>query len=129
MKSIAIGALLCFTILGICVAPTMGQGVTAGYTLYVSFFYPWHFLYNIQVTVEDQSGAVVARGLSPDGSMVIIPIRTENTTIALTTFASGYASGPLAYYLANPGYYAVSGHSTVPVEEIGGDYWITVVLT
>jgi len=116
-------------VLGACAAPAMGQGITAGYTLYVNFFYPLHFLYNIQVTVRDQTGAVLAHGASPDGSMIVIPVRTENPTLALTVTASGYASGPLSYYMASPPYWTVSGYSTIPVEVIGGDYWIVVNLS
>ena len=128
LKAVAF-VLLCFTVIGICVAPTMGQGVTTGYTLYVSFFYPLHFLYNLQVTIYDQSGTVIGHGFSADGSMIVIPVRTEAVTISLTATASGYASGPLANYLPTPGFSAVAGKSTIPVEEIGGDYWMTVVLT
>jgi len=115
-------------VLGYCV-PTMGQGVTAGYTLYVSFFYPIHYLYNLQVTVRDQTGTVVGRGMSPDGGMVIIPVRTEIATVSLSVTASGYSSGPLTNYVATPVYYLVSGTSTIPVQSIGGDYWITVNLS
>ena len=128
LKAVAF-VLLCFTVVGICVAPTMGQGVTEGYTVYISFFYPLHFLYNLQVKIEDQTGTLVGHGFSADGSMVVIPVRTEALTISLTAIATGYASGPLTNYLPTPGFSAVSGKSTIPVEEIGGDYWITIILT
>jgi hypothetical protein len=107
----------------------MGQGVTAGYTVYVSFFYPLCFLYNLQVTIYDQTGSVVGTGMSPDGSMIIIPVRTETATISLTATASGYASGPLTNYIANPPFWPVSGNATVPVQVTGGDYWMTVGLS
>jgi hypothetical protein len=107
----------------------MAQGVTVGYTVSVGFFYPLCFLYNLKVTIYDQNGNVLATGTSPDGSMIILPVRTESTTISLTATASGYASGPLTYYLANQPYWPVSGKSTIPVQSIGGDYWITVLLS
>ena len=129
LRGLAIAVLLSAVALGTCVAPAMGQGVTTGYTLYVNFFYPLCFLYNIQVTVYDQAGRVVGTGFSPDGSMILIPVRTENPSIALTTIASGYAAGPYANYVTSPTYWHVSGHSIVPVETIGGDYWITVNLS
>jgi hypothetical protein len=107
-----------------------GQGVTTGYTVSVSFFYPFHFLYNLQVTIRDQTGRVVGTGISYDGSMVIIPVRTETTTISLSASASGDASGPLTcYYPTSPSFWPVFGMSTIPVQSNGGSYWITVNLS
>jgi len=106
----------------------MAGGVTAGFTVYVQFFYPFCFLYNLHVTIHDQTGRVVGTGLSPDGSMIIIPIRTETPITSLTASASGSASGPLADYFANPPVWFVSGSSTIPVEVTGGNYWLTIVL-
>lgn len=116
-------------ILASCIAPIAAQGVTAGFTVYVSFFYPYRSLYNLQVTVRDQTGRIVATGTSPDGNMVIIPIRTETPIYWLTASAGGYASGPLAYYFANPSFWRVGDTSTIPVETIGGDYWMTITLS
>jgi hypothetical protein len=122
--------MLALVLLGCCIVPSLGQGVTEGYTLYVTFFYPLHFMYNLQVTVQDQTGKVVGRGLSPDGSMVIIPVRTETPIVWLSAYALGYASGPLTnYYPASPQFWVVAGGSTVPVEITGGDYWITINLS
>lgn len=129
LKSLVLALVLGFVILGCCVVPSMGQGVTEGYTLYVSFFYPLNFLYNLQVTVRDQTGRVVGVGLSPDGSMIIIPVRTESPIIWLSAYASGYASGPLTNYVANSPFWVVAGTSTVPVEITGGNYWITINLS
>jgi hypothetical protein len=117
-------------LIGCCMGSVAGQGVTAGYTVYVSFFYPFHVLYNLQVTIRDQTGRVVATGISYDGSMVTIPVRTETTTIWLTASALGYASGPLTYiYPASPSFWPIYGSSTVPVQSDGGFYWITVNLS
>ena len=115
-------------ILGGCFVPAMAGGVTAGFTVYVQFFYPFCFLYNLHVTIHDQRGRVVGTGLSPDGSMIVIPIRTETPITALTASASGAASGPLTNYFANPPFWPVSGSSTLPVEVTGGNYWLTIVL-
>ncbi|MGA3108545.1 MAG: hypothetical protein ABSD99_03670 [Candidatus Bathyarchaeia archaeon] len=117
-------------LIGFCLGGVAGQGVTVGYTVYVSFFYPFHFLYNLHVTISDQSGRVVGEGTSYDGSMLIIPVRTESLTISLTASTSGYASGPLTYYyMTSPAYWPISGTSTVPVQGNGGNYWITVNLS
>jgi hypothetical protein len=129
VKTLAVGFALAFVVLGGFVAPAMGHGVTVGYTVNVRFFYPLCFLYNLQVTIYDQTGSVVGTGMSPDGTMIIIPVRTETATISLTATASGYASGPLTNYLANQPFWLVSGKSTIPVQETGGNYWITVPLS
>ncbi len=116
-------------LIGICMGGVAGLGVTAGYTVYVSFFYPLHFLYNLQVTIRDQTGRVVGSGISYDGSMVVIPARTEASTVWLTVSVSGYASGPLTYYMTNPPFWAIHGASISPVQSNGGDYWVTVDLS
>jgi hypothetical protein len=129
LKAAATTAVLAFTILGLFAVPAMARGVTVGYTVYVNFIYPLHFLYNLQVTIYDQAGRVVATGMSPDGSTIVIPVRTESPIISLSASALGYASGPLTNYVANPAFWVVTGRSTVPVEVTGGDYWITIVLS
>ena len=127
MRVSAFTIALSVLLVGCCVGSVAGQGVTAGYTVYVSFFYPFHFLYNLQVTIRDQTGRILGTGVSYDGSMVVIPVRTENTTIALTASASGYTSGPLTYYYpASTNFWPIYGSSTVPVQSDGGDYWMTV---
>jgi hypothetical protein len=120
--------MLSIVVLGFCAIPAMGQGVTAGYTLYVNFFYPYHFLYNLRVTIRDQAGRVLGNGLSVDGGMIIVPARTETTTTSLSATASGYASDPLTSYEANPSFWPVFGRSIIPVQVTGGDYWITIDL-
>jgi len=123
MFTLALSVLL----IGCCMGSVAGQGVTAGYTLYVTFFYPLHFMYNLQVTIRDQTGRVIGSGISYDGSMVIIPARTETPTNFLTATVSGYGSGPLTYYYAaSVSIWPIHGSSTVPVRCDGGDYWITV---
>ena len=131
MKSLrahAVTVVLAAVLVMSCMAPLMAQRVTVGFTAYVSFFYPFHFLYNLQITVQDQTGRIVGRGMSSDGSMVIIPMRTNTSIISLTVSASGYASGPFTYWVTNPRFWPVSGISTIPVQSTGGDYWITVNL-
>ena len=129
LKSLVLTVVLTLVVLGCCVVPSMGQGVTAGYTLYVSFFYPLHFLYNLQVTIRDQTGRVVGTGMSSDGSMLVIPVRTETAIIWLSAYALGYASGPLTNYVVNPPFWVVGGKSVIPVVSTGGDYWITINLS
>jgi len=116
-------------IIASCIAPIAAQGVTTGFTVYVTFFYPLHSLYNLQVTVRDQTGRTVAKAISPDGSMVMIPIRTETPIYSLTASAGGYAGEPLTYWLANPSFWRVGGTSTIPVQTVGGDYWMTIRLS
>jgi len=116
-------------IIGMCIAPIAAQGVTAGFTLQVTFFYPFRVIYNLQITVRDQTGRIVATATSPDGSLVIIPIRTESPIYSLTASAGGYASGPLTYWEANPRFWRISGTSTIPVETVGGYYWMTITLS
>jgi hypothetical protein len=127
-----------------CLAPVMAQGVTVGYTLHVDFVYPYCWLYNLQVTFNDQTGRVVGTGLSLDGSELIVPIRMETPTITFTVRAVGYASVGSYYFwplrTVTPGYpgsdyfWRVSGVSTILVassysQNVGGDYWITIVMT
>ena len=115
-------------LLGCCFTPVMAQGVTVGFTVYVSFFYPFCYLYNLQVTLRDQSGRIIATGASPDGSMIIINIRTETSISSLTASVFGYASGPLTHYTANVSSWVVYGMSMLPVENTGGNYWVTLNL-
>ena len=129
MKANLITLPLVALIIASCIAPIAAQGVTAGFTVYLTFFYPYRSLYNLHVTVRDQTGRIVATATSPDGSMVVIPIRTETSIYWLTASASGYASEPLAYYFANPSFWRIAGTSTIPVETIGGDYWMTITLS
>lgn len=121
-------ALLAFVLVGCCIGPSMGMGVTEGYTLYVNFFYPLHFLYNLQVTIRDQTGRVVGTGMSSDGSMLVIPVRTESPIFLLSASALGLASGPLTCWVANPNFWVVSGLSQIPVAITGGNYWVTIQL-
>lgn len=113
--------------------------VTTGFTIHVGFFYPYFALYNIQVTVNDQTGRIIATGISPDGSALIIGLRTETPIYLVTVRASGYANfgGPYPYpyaYIFYPisasyPYWTISGvTNTLPVATSGGDYWITVLM-
>ncbi len=129
MRLSAFAIMLALVFLGCSFVPAFGQGVTEGYTLYVSFVYPLNFLYNLQVTIRDQTGRIVGTGFSADGSMVIIPIRTETPTVWLSAYAIGYASGPLTNYVVNPPFWVVAGKSVIPVEITGGGYWITINLS
>jgi len=130
VKSSSFTLALAVVLIGCVVAPVAGQGVTAGFVVYVRFFYPFQVMYNIQVEIQDQTGRVVGTGFSSDGSLLVIPVRTETPIISLSVFASGYASGPLTYYYpTSPSFWLVHGSSTIPVQSTGGEYWITVNLS
>jgi len=140
LKSLVLTLVLAFVVLGCSVAPSMAQGVTTGYTVYVTFFYPIHFLWNLHVTIQDQTGRVVGTGFSSDGSMLIIPVRTERPTNWLSAYALGYASEPLTNWVANPHFWVVEGRSVIPVMSTcalytaasgacSTDYWITITLS
>jgi hypothetical protein len=139
------GSLIAFAlstlVIGFWMAPVMAQGVTVGYTLHVDFVYPYCWLYNLQVTFNDQSGRVVSTAMSLDGSELIVPIRMETPTITFTARAVGYASVGSYYFwplrAVTPGYpgsdyfWRISGVSTILVpssysQNVGGDYWITI---
>ena len=105
-------------IVGFCVAPVMAQGFTASYVVYVDFFHPYCNLSNVQVTLDDQTGRVVATGYSPDGSEIAITYRTTAPTNSLTVRASGQES--IGSYT-----WSASGISIVNIGS-GSDYWIWV---
>ena len=118
--------------------PIKAQGVTAGFVVHVGFVYPYLAMYNMQVTVNDQSGRVLGSGISPDGSELIVGVRTENPTYALTVRVEGYASFgyyPYPYWAifypitsANP-FWKIGGINTFAVQLTGGDYWTTVIMS
>ena len=128
MRLSAFAVMLTLVFLAFSFAPAFGQGVTEGYTLHVTFVYPLNFLYNLQVTIRDQTGQIVGQGFSPDGSMAVIPVRTETPIVWMSAYAVGYASGPLTNYVVNTPFWIVAGRSMIPVEITGGDYWITINL-
>ena len=101
--------------------PVMAQGVTVGYTIQVEFYSRCIcYLSNMQITVSDQSGRVIASGASPDGRMAIIPFRTVTPTQWIIVHTSGYAN--IAYYRI----WQVSGLSIVPVNTAVDYYYVTI---
>ena len=138
LKASLITSVFVALIIGCCTAPVMAQGVTTGFAIHVGFVYPYFALYNMQVTLNDQTGRIVATGTSPDGSEIIIGIRSETPIYSVTVRVSGYASfGSYPYpysYVFYPIatsnlFWKLSGISTTIVATIGGDYWVTVLMS
>jgi hypothetical protein len=124
----------------------MAQGVTVGFIVHIRFiygcsatcpfaalypFYPWlsggYGLSNMQVTLNDQTGRIVATGMSADGSEILVPVRTETPIYSLTARAYGYASA------GQYSFWTVNGISTIIVQTVGlyepdyvNHYWITI---
>ena len=124
MKESLIAVLLSTLVIGLVMVPVMAQwGVTAGFTVQVSFFYPCVCrLTNVQVLVSDQSGRVVAAAASPDGSMLVITFRTNTPEYWLLASATGY--GSFSYNLP----WLIHGSSIIPVQYNGGYYYATIYL-
>ncbi len=116
--------LLSTLIIGSFIVPVMAQGgVTAGFTIQVSFFYPCVCsLTNVRVVMSDQSGRAVATAVSPDGSMLVITFRSESPEYWLIASASGY--GSFSYNMP----WLVHGSSIITVQNIGGYYYATIFL-
>ena len=107
--------------IGSMLVPVMAQGVTSGYTIQVEFYSRCIcYLSNMQITISDQSGRVIASGVSPDGRMVIIPFRMVTPTQWVTVHTSGYAS--IAFYRI----WQISGLSMIPVNTAVDYYYVTV---
>ena len=138
LKTIFIASVFMALIIGCCTAPVMAQGITTGFAIHVGFVYPFCALYNMQVTLNDQTGRIIGTGMSPDGSEIIIGVRSENPISSVTVRVSGFASFgsyPYPYWYvfypigaSNP-FWPLSGISTTIVQTTGGDYWVTVLMT
>jgi hypothetical protein len=124
LKGNLTAALLSTLIIASFIVPVMAQwGVTAGFTIQVSFFYPCVcYLTNVRVVVSDQSGRAVTSAVSPDGSMLVITFRAETPEYWLIASASGY--GSFSYNLP----WLVHGSSIITVQNIGGYYYATIFL-
>jgi hypothetical protein len=125
LKGSLAATLISTVIIGSFLLPVMVEGgITAGYTVQVSFFYPCVCtLTNVRVVVSDQSGRAVATAVSPDGNMLVITFRAETPEYWLLASASGY--GSFSYNLP----WLVHGSSIVTVQNIGGYYYATIYLT
>jgi hypothetical protein len=123
MRKILVRILWILFIVGSFVVPVMAQGTTIGYTAQVRFFYPcFCTLQNMRVTLSDQTGRVLATALSPDGSMVMMPVRLERPAYSLTASVSGYA------IIGQYSMWRVGGVNTLSVQTTGGEYPIIVFL-
>jgi hypothetical protein len=91
------------------------------YNVHVDLFSPSCSLSNVRITLNDQTGRVVASTVIPDSFEVTLTYRTATPANALTATAFGQAS--VGSYKT----WSVSGSSTITVGN-GGDYWITIQL-
>jgi len=118
--------ILSIIVLGSFVAPVFAQGgVTAGFTVQVSFYYLCVCsLQNVRVVVSDQTGRVVASSESPDGSMLIITFRVNTPEYWLLLNAMGYAS--FSYNKPWP----VRGSAIIGVQNFASpiDYYYATIL-
>jgi hypothetical protein len=112
---------LAMLIIGSSITPLMAQAAPMAYNVHVDFFSPSCSLSNLQVTLNDQTGRVVASTVIPDAYEVTLTYRTGTPTNSLTATAFGQAS--VGSYKT----WSVSGSSTIAVGT-GGDYWITIQL-
>jgi C4-dicarboxylate transporter len=126
-------ALVLFALMiGTCIAPVTAQSSnrpTVEFAIHVNFYYQSPLLgslSNIEITVHDQTGSVVGRTISPDGSEAMISFQTDTPVYIVTANAFGYATRQL--YSSGPQYYIwpVSGVNSRMVLTVGGDYWISV---
>jgi hypothetical protein len=108
-------------IIGSSITPLMAQGAPIAYNVHVDFFSPFCSLSNLRITLNDQTGRVVASTVIPDAFEVTLTYRTPTPANALTATAFGQAS--VGSYKT----WSVSGSSTITVGN-GGDYWITIQL-
>ena len=125
LKGSLITVALATLIIGTCILPVMAQGgVTASYTIQITFFYPCICtLTNIRVIASDQTGNAVATSVSPDGSMLLVTFRMQTPTYWLILNAFGDASW--SYYRP----WSVHGSSFIAVQTISGYYYATIYLT
>ena len=124
MKGTLIAALLSTIMIGSFLVPVMAQGgVTAGYTIQVTFFYVCiGTLTNLQVVISDQTGRVVATAVSPDGRMVPISFRVNIPEYWLIVSATGYGS----FSYNQP--WIVHGSSIIAVQNAENYYYATILL-
>ena len=104
-----------------CFTPLMAQQDTVIYNIHIDIICLACPLSNIQVTLNDSSGRVVAERTIPDIFEITLTYTTTIPVSLLTVHASGVAS--IGSYSSR----LVSGSSVVPVG-YGGDYWTAVQL-
>jgi hypothetical protein len=124
LKGTLIAALLSTIMIGSFIVPVMAQGgVTAGFTIQVTFFYVCiGTLTNVQVVISDQTGRVVATAVSPDGRMLPISFRVNVPEYWLIVSATGY--GSFSYNLP----WMVHGSSIIAVQNAEHYYYATILL-
>jgi len=106
-------------IVGSCITPLMAQQAPLAYNVHIDFYYSSCSISNLRVTLNDQSGRMVASTVIPTVFEVTLTYRTVALTNSLTATASGQAN--IGSYKS----WSVSGSSTIAVG-YGGDYWVTI---
>ena len=106
--------------IGSSITPTIAQESPVTYNVHVGFFYPYCSLSNLQITLGDQTGRIVATTQIPDAFEITLTYAAPTPTSSLTVTVVAQASG--SYYAGS-----VSGSRTIAVGS-GGDYWTTVQL-
>lgn len=128
MKGTLIAIILSTIMIGSFIAPVMAQGgVTAGFTIQINFYFLCVCeLTNMKVIVSDQTGTVVATGVSNSQysgrSPLIITFRVNTPEYWLLLNAMGYAS--FSYNLP----WLVRGSSIIAVQNLGGYYYAEILL-
>ena len=108
-------------IIGSSITPSFAQQSTVTYNVHVNFFYASCSLSDLRVTLNDQTGRVVAATEIPDAYEVTLTYTTTTPTNFLTVHA--FAQATIGSYYS----VAVSGSRTITVGN-GGDYWTLVQL-
>jgi hypothetical protein len=108
-------------IVGSSITPIIAQQTTVTYSVHVDFLYASCSLSSLRITLNDQTGRVVATSQIPDAFEVTLTYSTATPTNSLTV--SAFAQATIGSFYSG----AVSGSRTITVGR-GGDYWILVQL-
>ena len=112
---------LAVLVIGTSFTPLLAQETPVVYTIHVNIICLACPLTNVQVTLNDETGRVVAERIIPTPFEITLTYSTTIPVNSLTVYASGLAS--FGSYSAR----LVSGSSIVTVG-YGGDYWTAVLL-
>ena len=108
-------------VIGLSITPIIAQESPVTYNVHVGFFYAYCSLSNLQITLGDQTGRIVAATQIPDAFEVTLTYAAPTPTSSLTVTVVAQAS--IGSYYAG----SVSGSRTIAVGS-GGNYWTVVQL-
>lgn len=108
-------------VIGSSITPSIAQESAVTYNVHIDFFYAFCCPSNLQITLDDQTGRIVAVTQIPDPYEVTLTYRTTTPTSFLTVTVVAQAN--IGSYYAG----SVSGSRTIAVGS-GGDYWTIVQL-